>query len=220
MNSPGGGAAGGGVGGGGGGTATDGVGGGIVAAGVGGWAGVGASPANTFVNDSPANGAAAGAGVEGSVAFGGIGAVGAGAADPAGVADLEGVAGVAGADTGGVGARGTAWIICVASSWMSSARACAASQAGKSVNDVRKWVTTTCVPSTSTISKTFAVAAGSSARAFLNSVVRSPAVPTSREWTMTIRPSAVSWAIWLRAPFSVSVFRMRYFAVNSALVIT
>jgi hypothetical protein len=111
-------------------------------------------------------------------------------------------------------------MICVAAVWMSSSRACSASHAGRSVNDVRKCVTTTCVPSTSTISKTFAVAAGSSVRAFRNNVDRSAAVPTSRECTMTIRPSAVSWAIWLRAPFSVSVFRMRYFAVNSALVIT
>jgi hypothetical protein len=134
-------------------------------------------------------------------------------------------------EIGGVCVRGTcAGLICVAALWMSptfasstgapSSLACCESQLARSVNDVRKCVTTTYVPSTSTISKTFAAAAASSARAFLSNEARSAAVPTSREWTITIRPSAVSWAIWLRAPFSVSVFRMRYFAVNSALVIT
>jgi len=216
VNSPGGGGAGRGVGGGVGGADCAGVAGGTVATGAAGWAGVWPSPANTFVNESPANGAGPAGGVEGSVA-GAFGGIDAGAPERAGVACL---AGVAGADSGGVAGRGTAWMICVAASWMSSFPACWPSQAGRSVNDVRKCVTTTCVPSTSTISKTFAVAAGSSDRACLSSVDRSAAVPTSREWTMTIRPSAVSWAIWLRAPFSVSVLRMRYFAVNSALVIT
>jgi hypothetical protein len=102
------------------------------------------------VNDSAAGFATSGAGGRG---IGGIGDGGGGTAGVGRVGGGEDVALTACLEIGGVCVRGTAWMICVAASWMSSpfasstgapsSLACCDSQFGKSVNDVRKCVTTT-----------------------------------------------------------------------------
>jgi hypothetical protein len=66
---------------------------------------------------------------------------------------------------------------------------------GRSVNVARKWVTITWVPSTVSTSNTFAAASGFNEPRRATSLCRSADVPTSRRWSITMRPSAVSCAI-------------------------
>lgn len=86
----------------------------------------------------------------------------------------------AGSARGGGAGRGTASINMVAASVGSGADSFASTHDGKSVNVVRKCVTTTCVPSTVTRSNTFAVAAEFNDPRRATSRCRSADVPTSR----------------------------------------
>ncbi len=128
-----------------------------------------------------------------------------------------------GAATGAAGAGGTLGAFGTAainSVLVSSTIALSRTHDGRSVKVVRKRVTTVVIPSTSWTPSTCSAAAGWSEPTAARRRCRSIAVPTSSVCTMTMRPSATSCAIWLRAPCSVSVFRTRYVAANSALVIT
>jgi len=105
-----------------------------------------------------------------------------------------------GAALGGAAGRGEGGALggtmaCMTSVLSSALSACCASQVGKSVNVARNCVTTIFVPSTSTISRTFADAAASSAETLASKRWRSAVEPTSRLCTITMRPSATSCAI-------------------------
>ena len=129
-------------------------------------------------------------------------------------------AGGAGGVTAAAGSEGFAGLASMTSVLVSSTAACSRTHDGRSEKLARNRVTTTVVPSTSNTPSTCSLADGGSMPMSARRRCGSIALATSSVCTMTMRPSATSCAIWLRAPCSVSVFRTRYVAANSALVIT